>query len=108
MSVDAPYFSTTVDGCARCGQTHVRLTFVPFVVPIVIAGRTFQYWALCPSAGEPIIMEVVDDDDVALRPEETNVPQWRYSRVHTWMTFALAVLMLVITILAVTGHVPMA
>ena len=43
-----------VNGCARCGQTHVNIVFKRFKNGPIL--RTYTHWALCPETGEPIIM----------------------------------------------------
>jgi len=52
----------TVRDCARCGGTHSDLTFRKFSRP---AGGSdeWTHWVPCPATGEPIIMQVTDDED---------------------------------------------
>ena len=42
--------------CARCGGTHEHVTFQKFTSPIECDGQEYNYWTLCPTNGEPIIM----------------------------------------------------
>ncbi len=45
---------TTINGCARCGETHEDMVFQPFEMP---CGR-FTHWAECPESGAPVLMRV--------------------------------------------------
>lgn len=38
--------------CARCGEGHDKLLFKPLTNPL----DNFEYWSLCPTTGEPILM----------------------------------------------------
>lgn len=58
--------------CARCGENHDGLDFLPFTEPveydpvskvILHCEIQFTHWALCPTTGEPILMQVLDDTD---------------------------------------------
>ena len=54
-----------VEDCPRCGETHYGLDFKRLVRPI----EHCNYWASCPSIGQPIIMFEPDE----LEEEETGV-----------------------------------
>ena len=43
-----------VVGCARCGDTHRKLFFKPFVH----RAAHYTHFAACPETGEPILMRV--------------------------------------------------
>lgn len=40
--------------CGRCGQVHEDLEFRQ-----LSGERRGTYWALCPSTGEPIILQII-------------------------------------------------
>jgi hypothetical protein len=48
----------TVARCDRCDGHHRNLEFAEFKRPLFAGGVYFNYWALCPATGEPIIMAV--------------------------------------------------
>lgn len=54
---------TTVQNCARCGETHEDLSFTKFSkYPIEdIDGTVYNYWALCPITREPILLRIAND-----------------------------------------------
>jgi hypothetical protein len=56
-----------VTGCARCGGTHERLDWHKFERPIetLDGGGRFDYWAGCPSNGDPILLWVSIDNQAA-------------------------------------------
>ena len=43
---------------ARCGDIHPQLEFHEFTVP----SGEYTYWALCPNTGQPILMEIVENE----------------------------------------------
>ena len=43
--------------CARCGKNHDALEFQRFRRP---PASGFEWWALCPTNGEPILMIVME------------------------------------------------
>jgi hypothetical protein len=45
-------------GCARCDGEGHELAFARFERPIEAGEHTFEWWALCPTTGEPILMEI--------------------------------------------------
>ena len=57
----------TVGRCARCDGDHPDLAVTKFVQSVVISGRTFDYWAPCPTTGGPILVEVAPMPDVEHR-----------------------------------------
>lgn len=51
--------TATVRHCARCAGTHEHLTFRKFCNPIPLEDEAhITHWAMCPAAGEPILMRV--------------------------------------------------
>jgi hypothetical protein len=48
----------TLEGCARCGKTHVNLTFTLLDKPIVHGEiyPAYTFWCPCPYNGQPILM----------------------------------------------------
>ena len=75
-STEPHSITTDVKCCARCGQGHTELIFKPFAKnPIKEEkkddkGKTvvhiFSHWALCPVLREPLILEIVDDEEYKL------------------------------------------
>lgn len=52
-----------VENCARCGLYHAAVNFVSFKRPVVVgAVHEFEYWGVCPTTEEPILMQVVMED----------------------------------------------
>jgi len=51
-----------VEHCARCHDTHVQLSFRPFMNPVVVDNRQYEYWAECPNTHEPILCLVIHED----------------------------------------------
>lgn len=54
-----------LEGCTRCGGVHAALRFGKFTHPVELcsplrprAGVVYEWWALCPTTGEPILMTV--------------------------------------------------
>lgn len=51
------FLLTTVEGCARCGGVHRDMEFKAFkFYPAEAGGVTWNYWAMCPEAKEPVLM----------------------------------------------------
>ncbi len=50
----------TVQACARCGADHADLAFQAFARPPLPS----THWAPCPTTGEPILLQVLDDQPV--------------------------------------------
>lgn len=48
--------TTDISGCARCGDTHVELEFIPLGSPC----GEFTHWAMCPVRHEPLLLKVTD------------------------------------------------
>jgi hypothetical protein len=43
-------------GCARChGEGHERLEFRKLGYPVVAGDLELNYWATCPTTGEPLL-----------------------------------------------------
>ena len=56
---------TTIHNCARCGQNHKDLEFNSFENAVEDTdGTVWDYWALCPINGEPILLKVTKTDEV--------------------------------------------
>lgn len=54
----------TVDmnGCARCGEGHGPVTFLPLTNPVELDGDVvLTHWAPCTRTGEPILLRIVPD-----------------------------------------------
>ena len=62
---------TTVNECARCGDTHVDLTFERFTRPIQLDGVTYQYYGVCPSTQEPILCAMVGISELSISYAQT-------------------------------------
>jgi len=45
--------------CARCGEDHEGVVFIPLTRP----SDEFTHWAACPNNGEPIMFKIVQTDD---------------------------------------------
>lgn len=55
---------TTIHNCARCGQNHEDLEFLLFENPIEDTdGTVWNYWSVCPTNNEPILLKVKQIDD---------------------------------------------
>jgi hypothetical protein len=65
--MDANSFRTTITGCARCGQEHKNILVAKFGRP---AGQ-YQWWAICPNTGEPIMIEIIRKRDESGDPRQT-------------------------------------
>ena len=53
-----------VHHCARCGLTHEHMIFNKFTNPVIDTDDvTWDYWALCPTLNEPILMYRGSDDN---------------------------------------------
>jgi hypothetical protein len=49
-----------LNGCARCRGEHPKLEFKPLTYPITtLSDNSITHWALCPTNGEPILLERV-------------------------------------------------
>lgn len=53
---------TTVIGCARCGNDHEAIEFKRFEIPIKDDDGLWEYWALCPVSGDPILLKKTVDN----------------------------------------------
>jgi hypothetical protein len=70
----ADFVTVDVVGCARCDNgRHPALTFRRLTRPVRCGSQTMQYWALCPTNGEPILMwaKRPDGTEEAPSPEST-------------------------------------
>lgn len=61
--VDEP-ITTSVTGCARCGQDHGDLEFLPLAHGVDVEDTLgpLTHYATCPTNGEPILMRIVPTD----------------------------------------------
>ena len=51
-----------VSNCARCCQDHDKMLFKRFLgVPFEEDGYIYNYWGLCPTLGEPVILRLEID-----------------------------------------------
>jgi len=57
--------TSDVRNCARCGGQHLQLEFRRFTRPFGVGREAFQWWAPCPTNGEPLLMRRVEAPDVA-------------------------------------------
>lgn len=48
--------STTITGCARCGQTHQNIEVREFTEP----ADKYTHFAICPSTNEPILIYMTE------------------------------------------------
>lgn len=56
--------SVDVKQCARCFTDHEVLKFTSFINPISDSDDTiWNYWALCPTTGEPILLRTKEIPD---------------------------------------------
>jgi hypothetical protein len=46
--------------CSRCGQEHHQgqLEWRKFVMPVRVPDGQFEYWAACPTNGDPLLLRV--------------------------------------------------
>lgn len=58
---EKPRIIRSVNGCARCGEDHVDLTFWELAQPMIDDdGTTWTHWATCPVALDPIMLRFID------------------------------------------------
>lgn len=58
MSAKKPIVVPTIRVCARCGGSHDSVEFHALTQPLIVGEWVGDYWAMCPSRGEPIIASV--------------------------------------------------
>ena len=64
-------FKIDIQHCARCEGNHADLEFTRLRLPVKAGACVmYEYWAPCPTTGEPIMLALSDDDD----PDESNLP----------------------------------
>lgn len=65
MGISNTSLVTSIHNCARCGADHTDLEFKQFIIePIQDSdGTVWNYWALCPTCDEPILLKVKDDQE---------------------------------------------
>jgi hypothetical protein len=69
---------STIYHCARCGETHKKLRFKQAVNPIISEdGTTWEWWALCPNTGDPVLMRIVEP-----KAKEEVKPFWTVNTVR--------------------------
>ena len=58
----------TVANCQRCGKLHLELIAIRFLgEPIQDERYTYDWWAICPTYDEPLLVRIFEVDD-APRP----------------------------------------
>lgn len=57
----------SVSRCARCGGDHVKLKMKQFARPPQHEGLEWGFWARCPTSGDPILVNVVLNDEAPAR-----------------------------------------
>lgn len=61
--------SVVISKCARCGEDHLYLEFQLFQNPVEDSdGTIWNYWGMCPTTKEPILMKIIDGDEDHLDP----------------------------------------
>ena len=50
----------TVTDCQRCGKNHMGLLFKKLANP----ADEWSYWAMCPTTQQPVLMRVVEGQEV--------------------------------------------
>lgn len=54
----------TVNGCARCGESH-EVEFLPFAKSVIeLDDETLTHWGMCPNLNEPILMRIETKPDI--------------------------------------------
>ena len=48
-----------VKSCQRCGTNHDQLEFKP----LQNAADDYDWWAMCPSSNEPVLLRIVNDGE---------------------------------------------
>lgn len=53
-----------INNCARCSGRHDRLVFRKLTRPLddEVSHLQLSHWCTCPSNGEPILMQVHEDE----------------------------------------------
>lgn len=55
---------TKVRNCARCGRDH-EMDFYEFSEdPIDCDGVVYTHWGYCPNTNEPVLLRVLDEENV--------------------------------------------
>lgn len=58
----------SIQYCARCGQDHDGLEFQLLTHPMNDSDGIRNYWAPCPTNGEPILMRILQVTKPPVRP----------------------------------------
>lgn len=67
----------SVTGCARCGANHTKLRFKQAKNPIIGEdGTTWEWWALCPNTGDPVLLRILEPK-AKEEPVEPFIGGWR-------------------------------
>lgn len=53
-----------IQNCARCGESHEGVWFSKFTRPIVMGGTVHNYWGICPTTREPIVMAMQSEQEL--------------------------------------------
>lgn len=65
MTIDA--ISVDVIKCQRCGTDHIAMQFNPLTNP----ADQFTFWAMCPTANQPLLMALMDNNLCAKNPAKS-------------------------------------
>jgi len=66
---------TEIKGCARCGQDH-SVEFKPLTASP--GQMQFSHYAICENTGQPILMRMVDDSELAVKLESQTLVGFIY------------------------------
>lgn len=57
-----PTHRSDIFQCARCGEDHQQLSFRKFIKSPVVDedGTVWDYWAVCPTTGDPVLQKHED------------------------------------------------
>ena len=63
------HITLTINGCARCGNTHMNVLAKRFNIPVSDPVGNFTHWVMCPYSHDPVLVrisasltEVTDDN----------------------------------------------
>lgn len=56
-------FNSNIRNCARCGKNHTQLQFQEFKQPVKDKDGDWNYWAICPSSLDPILLRTQEKED---------------------------------------------
>lgn len=58
MDTMRPWDRFTIVCCARCSGDHEDMKFMKFDRPIVFGRVTYEWWGICPTSGDPVLLRV--------------------------------------------------